>query len=125
MGFLDTLKGWLRSEGAELKDSAAGLRTRVDDHLTRRTRRLEETPAEAMARLQDEIDSSGSFDTVHDRIAGARAHADAVSDLTGHDTGDPGSTAPPTSGGTADDVLDLDSEEVALDADGNPIDDRT
>lgn len=98
MGFLDSLKSWLRSEAADLSDAKADLESDIDRSLTEREKRLNETPAEAMERLQGEIDENqGSFDAIEDRLvhgqAKAEAHAEFIADAD-------------------EDVLDLPSEEI-------------
>ena len=69
MGFLDSLKAWLRTEKADLDESTAELERRLDDDLTRRERQLNESPAEAMERLQGEIaDNDSSLDAIRDLL---------------------------------------------------------
>ena len=82
MGFLDSLRSWLRSEAAELADAKAELESDLDRDLTERERRLNETPQEAMERLQQEIEQNqGSFDAIEDRLAHGQAKADAHADF--------------------------------------------
>jgi chromosome segregation ATPase len=82
MGFLDSLKSWLRSEAADLTDAKGELETRLDRDLSERERRLNETPAEAMERLQQEIEQNqGSFDAIEDRLAHGQAKANAHADF--------------------------------------------
>lgn len=101
MGFLDSLRAWLRREGAELADASRDLENRLDADLSRRERRLDETPEEAMERLQQEIADDRSLTDLEDRIAATQARADAVAEL------DEDARPSPTD----DDVLDLESEE--------------
>ena len=69
MGFHDSLKAWLRTEKADLDESTAELERRLDDDLTRRERQLNESPAEAMERLQGEIaDNDSSLDAIRDLL---------------------------------------------------------
>ncbi len=106
MGFLDSLKAWLQREGAELKETTENVTSRLDQDLTRRESRLNETPEEAMARIQAQIDEDASFKAVQDRIDRAEATAGAVADLNSQD-----------SASSADDdpaILDLESTEVDL-----------
>jgi phage shock protein A len=78
MGFLDSLKSWLRTEAAELAETKADLETKLDRNLSEKERQLNETPTEAMDRLQREIDDNqGSFDAIEDRLAHGQATADA------------------------------------------------
>ncbi|MDH3680800.1 MAG: hypothetical protein OEV40_12710 [Acidimicrobiia bacterium] len=108
MGFLDSLKAWLRTETADLKDAKGDLESRLDDDLTRRERLLEETPTDAMERLQEEIaDGQSAFDTLEDKIGHAQARADAVADLGAEET-----AAGDLSDDDPADILDLDPEEI-------------
>jgi chromosome segregation ATPase len=69
MGFLDSLKAWLRTEQADLAESTAELERRLDEDLTRRERQLDESPTEAMERLQAEItDNDTSIDAIRDQL---------------------------------------------------------
>ncbi|MCP4225771.1 MAG: hypothetical protein GY773_20750 [Actinomycetia bacterium] len=69
MGFLDSLKAWLRIEKADLAESTAELERRLDADLTRREAQLGESPTEAMERLQGEIaDNESSFDAIRDIV---------------------------------------------------------
>jgi chromosome segregation ATPase len=69
MSFLDTLKAWLRTEKADLAESTAELERRLDEDLTRRERQLDESPTEAMERLQAEIaDNDSSLDAIRDQL---------------------------------------------------------
>ena len=82
MGFLDSLKAWLKTETAELSDAKRGLEGRLDEGLSKRERQLNETQAEAMERLQQEIaDGESSFHDIEDKIGHTHAKADAVADL--------------------------------------------
>ena len=106
MGFLDSLKSWLRSEAAELADTKAKVEADLSRDLAERERRLEETPTEAMERLQQEIDDNqSSIDAIEDRIAHGQAKADAHADLA---DGEAGAGASPAD----DDILDLPSDEI-------------
>lgn len=111
MGFLDSVKAWFRSEASELGDAKSGLEARLDEGLTRRERQLEETPSEAMERLQAEIaDNESSLHDLEDKIAHGQAKADAVADLEA----DAKRAAAEAAATDADpeDILDLDSEEI-------------
>ncbi len=78
MGFLDSLKSWLRSEAGELADVKAKLESDLDRDLGEREAKLNESPEEAMERLQREIEANqGSFDAIEDRLAHGQAKADA------------------------------------------------
>ena len=106
MGFLDSLKAWLSRETTELKDVTSDLTDRLDRDLTERERRLDESPTDAMERLQREIDANqGAFDGIEDRVAAAGATADAHASFATEEAGD----------AAADDILDLDSEELDVD----------
>lgn len=107
MGFLDSLKAWLRTEAEEATDAKDDLESRLDADLTRRERLLNETPTEAMERLQDEIaDGQSAFDAIEDKIGHAQARAEAVSDLGAAEG------AGSEHGDDPADILDLDSEEM-------------
>ena len=98
MGFLDSLKSWLRSEAADLSDAKADLESNLDRSLTEREKRLNETPAEAMERLKGEIDTNqDSFNAIEDRLAHGQAKAEAHGDFIAE---------------ANEDVLDLPSEEI-------------
>ena len=86
MGLLNSLKAWLRTEAAELSESAKQMEERLDADLSKRERQLTETPDEAMKRLQSEIeDGESSFEAISDKIGHASAKADAVADLADSD----------------------------------------
>ena len=79
MGVWDTVRAWFKSEAADLADAKADLEDRVDDDLTRRERQLNETPAEAVERLQQEAsDGDGAFAAISDKIDAAAARAAAA-----------------------------------------------
>ena len=100
MGFLDALRAWLKNETTELSDAKRDLERRLDDGLGKRESQLDETPVEAMERLQQEIaDGDSSFHDIEAKIGHIRAKADAVTD-------------PADSTDQAEDILDLDSEEI-------------
>lgn len=66
---LDTIKAWFRTEAEELTTAARDLEDRIDQGLTEREQRLEETPSEAMDRLRQEIDDhESSFDAIRDHL---------------------------------------------------------
>ena len=107
MSFWQSLKAWLQTEASDLKESTDRAKSRLETDLNRRERLLDETPEEALERLQGEIDDSGSsFDDISDRI-GHRVHR---SEVTFDD--DPSG---PTADRDAEDILDLDSEEIETD----------
>ncbi len=93
----------MRREGAELQSSAQELEANLDADISRRERRLNETPMEAMERIQAEIDDDSSFTALEDKIGQAQARADAMADLN---------AAEAAADEADDDVLDLDSTEV-------------
>ncbi len=106
MGFLDSVKAWFKTEAAELADAKGDLEDRLDTGLSQRERQLNETPAEAMERLQGEIaDNESSLGALEDKIGHAQARADAVADIDASEATSAASKA-------ADDILDLDSEEI-------------
>lgn len=109
MGFLDSLKAWLKTETSEFSDAKRDLEGRIDSGLNKRERQLNETPEEAMERLQQEIaDGESSFHDIEDKIGHTQAKADAVADLADN-TAD-GTTD--VAAGEVEDILDLDSEEI-------------
>lgn len=82
MGFWQTVKAWMSTEAAELKDATDGLESRLDRELSQRERQLNESPEEAMERLQAEGEANESmFGELGDKISAAQAKADAVADL--------------------------------------------
>ena len=110
MGFLDSLKAWLKTETAELADAKGDLESRLDGELSDRERRLNETPEEAMERLQQEIaENDSSLGAMEDKIGHVQAKADAVADM---EAGAGETGAAEASGGPDEDILDLDSEEI-------------
>lgn len=112
MGFLDSLKAWMKTEASELKDATDGLETRLDSNLTRREQQLKETPTEAMERLQGQIaDSESSLGEIGDKIGAKQAKAEAVEELADLDRVD----ADPADD-IDEDILDLPSEEIPADA---------
>ena len=105
MGFLDSLKTWLKTETSEFSDTKRDLEGRIDTGLNKRERQLNETPEEAMERLQQEIaDGESSFRDIEDKIGHTQAKADAVADLADKTTD--------VASGDVEDILDLDSEEI-------------
>lgn len=79
MGVWDTVRSWFKSEAVELVDAKKDLEERLDADLTRRERQLDETPAEALERLQREAaDSDDSFSAISDKIDAAAARAAAA-----------------------------------------------
>lgn len=107
MGFLDSVKAWLQKEGAELKETTDNVTSKLDQDLTRREKQLNETPEEAMARIQAQIDDDASFKAVRDRIDHTEAKAGAVADLNSEDPSGTGADTDPA-------ILDLESTEVDL-----------
>ncbi|MEL7156270.1 MAG: hypothetical protein AAFN30_06700 [Actinomycetota bacterium] len=82
MGFWQTVKAWMSTEAAELKDATDGLESRLDRDLSARERQLNETPREAMERLQAEGAANESvFDELSDKITAAQATADAMAEM--------------------------------------------
>jgi phage shock protein A len=80
MGMWDSLKAWMKREAADLKDATDDLEQQLDADLSQRERQLNESPAEAMERLQAEIARNDStLSELEDKIgqAGARAEASA------------------------------------------------
>lgn len=107
MSFWQSLKTWLQTEASDLKESTDRAKSRLEADLNRRERLLDETPEEALERLQGEIDDSGSsLDDIGDRI-GHRVHRSQVS-FDDEQTG-------PAGENDDDDILDLDSEEIETD----------
>lgn len=88
MDLWQQIRGWLRREAADARDAKDDLERRLDRDLTNRERRLNETPSEAMERLQREIaDHESSFDQVRDRIGTTSARADARAEVAREDDG--------------------------------------
>jgi hypothetical protein len=74
MGFLDTLRGWLGRERDEAADVLRQASERADRALTRREQQLDETPEQAMARIQDEIRAKDDeLDALRRRVAADEA----------------------------------------------------
>ncbi len=83
MGMWDRVRAWLSNEGRELGEVGRDLGDRLDRDLTERERRLNETPTEAVERLQAEAEANDSvFADLEDRIAGRGFRADATTELT-------------------------------------------
>jgi hypothetical protein len=88
MGMWDSLKAWMKRESADLKDAAGDLEQQLDADLTRREQQLNESPAEAMERLQAEIAGNDSaLSELGDKIGQAGARADASASLDHNDDG--------------------------------------
>ena len=101
MGFLDSLKAWLKTEAAEAQDLGHATKGRLEADLDRREAELNLTPEQRLDALQDKIDGGDSvFEHLQDKIDGREAHAEATSDLADRP------------GADDEDVLDLDSTEV-------------
>ncbi len=99
MGFLDSLKSWLRSEGAEARQLGRETKGRLQAELDRREADLTATPEQRLERLQEQIAEGGSgFDDLQSKIDGRAAHAEATADLADRDPDES--------------VLDLESEEI-------------
>ena len=103
MGFLDSVKAWFRTETAEAKDVGRGLRDRMDADLSRREAELEMTPEERLDQLTESIEGDTSLDDLRSKIEGREALAEATADVAGIDA---------EQRAAADDVLDLESEEI-------------
>lgn len=103
MGFLDSVKSWFRAEAAEAQDLGAKTKSRLEADLDRREADLELTPEQRMERLQAKIEDSSGFDAIQDKIQGRDAMADASSEVADLDR---------AARGEAEDVMDLDSEEI-------------
>lgn len=70
MSTLDRIRAWFKREGAEVRDAWDGARDRADAELSKKEAQLNETPEEAMERIQGEIrQSEESFDELRGRIA--------------------------------------------------------
>lgn len=82
MGFLDRLKAVLGREAADLADAKRNAEARIDADLSRREARLNETPEQAMERIQAEMAANDdSLQAIRDRVGGTGARAEAVRDL--------------------------------------------
>ena len=82
MGFLDSVKAWLKTEVVEARRAKGDLETRLDDDLARREHQLNETPEQALERLQHEVaDSESSFETISKKIDEVATKASAAGDL--------------------------------------------
>lgn len=87
------MKVWLSKEAADLEDVTADMKDRLSSDLDRRERQLDETPNEAMERLQTEIaDGESALEAIGNKIDYTEARADAVAEV--------------------DEILDLPSDEV-------------
>ena len=101
MGFLDSLKAWLKTEAAEAQDLGQATKGRMEADLDRRERELNLSPEERLDALQDKIDDGDSvFANLQDKIDGREAHAEATADLADKPADED------------DDILDLESTEV-------------
>jgi hypothetical protein len=82
MGLWETVRAWFKTETADLGDAAKDLEGRVDADLSRRERQLNETPEQAIARIQAEADSGDedSFAAVSEKIEAAAARAAAAAE---------------------------------------------
>lgn len=101
MGFLDSLKAWLKTEATEAQDLGRATKGRLEADLDRREADLNLTPEQRLDQLQDKISEGDSvFESLQDKIDGREALADAKADLADKPA-------------DADDVLDLESEEVS------------
>lgn len=79
MGVWDTVRSWFKSEADELADAKRDLEVRLDQDLSRRERQLNETPAEAIERLQREAaDGDDAFSAISDKIDATAARAAAA-----------------------------------------------
>lgn len=81
MGFLDSLKSWLRTESADAKDLLGDTHSRMESDLDRREAELAASPAERLEQLQNQIAEDDSFGSLRDKIEGRAAKADAVEEL--------------------------------------------
>ena len=100
MGKWEQVKAWLRVEAKEIKGTVDDLEARLDRDLTAKEQRLSETPAEGLARMQQEIEhGDSSFDALRDEITTNAASADSAG-------GDPGVALDPN--GNESDPDDLD-----------------
>jgi ElaB/YqjD/DUF883 family membrane-anchored ribosome-binding protein len=91
MGFVNTLRTWLRGERDEAADALRQAQRRAEDALDRRERQLQETPEEAMARIQDEIQANDEqLDELRRRVAGQDATAEPPDREPRRDGGGPG-----------------------------------
>ncbi len=100
MGFLDSLKAWLKTEAAEAQDLGQATKSRLEADLDRREADLNLTPEQRLDQLQEKIAEGDSvFEGLQDKIDGREAHAEATADLADKPN-------------QAEDVLDLESEEV-------------
>lgn len=104
MGFLDSVKSWFKEEAAEAADLGQETKSRLERDLDRREADLNLTPEERLEQLQDQIaDGDDSFAAIQDKIEGRGALADATSEV---------SEQAKAAADAADDVLDLESEEI-------------
>ncbi|MEL6982652.1 MAG: hypothetical protein AAFO29_09545 [Actinomycetota bacterium] len=81
MGFLDSLKTWLRTESADAKDLLGDTKSRMESDLDRREGELAASPAERLEQMQAQIADDDSFGSLRDKIEGRAAKADAVEEL--------------------------------------------
>lgn len=103
MGMLDSLKAWFRTESAEAANLAQGTKGRLEADLDRREADLNLTPEERLEQIQQQIDDDIGFDQLRDKIEGRHLKADATTEVA---------EAEAEARQSADDVLDLPSEEV-------------
>lgn len=88
MGFLDSLKTWLRTESADAKDLLGDTKGRLESDLDRRESELAASPAERLEQMQAQIADDDSFGSLQDKIEGRAAKADAVEELADIPDGD-------------------------------------
>lgn len=107
MGFLDSLKAWFRTEAAEAQDVGRGVKARMEADLDRREAELSASPQERFEQLQESMAANdGALDDLRAKIEGRGAMADASAEVADIDA------AQRRADGGADEVLDLESEEI-------------
>lgn len=82
MGFLDSVKAWLKEESAEAADLGRSTSGKMSRELDRREAVQNASPSERMSQLQEDIaNNDSSFEALQDKIEGKAALADAKADL--------------------------------------------
>lgn len=90
MGWWESLKARLRTEAADLGQAKNEAEARIDADLSRREAQLDETPEQAMERIQREMgDNESSFDSIRDRIDQAATRGTARHELDPPDPAGP------------------------------------
>ena len=112
MGFLDSVKAWMKTEAAEAQDLGHETKSKLEADTDRREADLNLTPQQRMEQLQDQIaEGDSTFEHLQDKIDGREALAGAKADMA-EEAAAKDAAAGEAKDQAAADVLDLESEEV-------------